>query len=271
MTKQLETLLIGGAGKTGRRVEARLRERGVPVRMASRSSAARFDWADESTWEPALGDARAVYITVYPDLAAPWAAERVGKLARLATARGAERLVLLSGRGEHQVWPAERAVREAGAAFTIVRCAFFCQNFSEGAFVEGILGGELAFPAGEVREPFVDADDIADVVTAALTDERHAGQIYELTGPRLLSFGDATAEISRVSGRSVRYTPISGAAYQEMLAPYLPRDEAAFLVELFGTLLDGHNSLLADGVQRALDRRPRDFADYARGAASVWR
>ena len=271
MTKQLETLLIGGAGKTGRRVESRLRARGVPVRVASRSAATRFDWADESTWEAALGEARAVYVTFYPDLAVPWAAERVGKLARLAVARGAERLVLLSGRGEHQVWPAEPEVREAGAAFTIVRCAFFCQNFSEGALVDGILHGELAFPAGEVREPFVDADDIADVVAGALTDERHAGQIYDLTGPRLLSFREAMAEISRASGRSVRYTPVSGETYQGMLTPFLPAEEASFLVELFGMLLDGHNSLLTDGVERALGRKPRDFADYARDAASVWR
>lgn len=271
MTKQLETLLIGGSGKTGRRVETRLRALGVPVRVASRSAARRFDWSDESTWDSALGEARAVYVTFYPDLAVPWAAERVGKLARRAVARGAERLVLLSGRGEHQVWPAERAVREAGAAFTIVRSAFFCQNFSEGAFVDGILQGELAFPAADVREPFVDAEDIADVVTAALTEERHAGQIYDLTGPRLMSFYDATAEISRVSGRTVRYRPVSGGAYRELLAPFLPAEEADFLVDLFSMLLDGHNSLLTDGVERALGRKPRDFMEYARDAANVWR
>ncbi len=271
MTKHLETLLIGGAGKTGRRVETRLRALGVPTRVASRSAATRFDWADETTWAAALGDAHAVYVTFYPDLAVPWAAERVGALARLAKVRGVERIVLLSGRGEHQVWPAERAVREAGMAFTIVRCAFFCQNFSEGTLLDGVLQGELAFPAGEVREPFVDAEDIADVVTAALTDERHAGQIYDLTGPRLLSFREAVAEITRVSGRTVSYTPVSGEAYAALLEPYLPPAEVAFLVELFGMLLDGHNSLLTDGVERALGRKPRDFGDYARDAVSAWR
>lgn len=271
MKKQLETLLIGGAGKTGRRVAARLRARGVPVRVASRSAPTRFDWTDEGTWESALGGARAVYLTFYPDLAVPWAAERLGKLARLAVARGAERLVLLSGRGEHQVWPAEREVREAGADFTVVRSAFFCQNFSEGALLEGVLGGEVAFPAAEVREPFVDADDVADVVTAALVDAQHAGRIYDLTGPRLLTFREAAAEISMASGRDVRYTPVSGAAYGRSLAPYLPPSEVDFLVELFGMLLDGHNASLTDGVARALGREPRDFTEFARGAASAWR
>jgi uncharacterized protein YbjT (DUF2867 family) len=271
MNKQLETVLIGGSGKTGKRVEKRLRARGVPVRVASRSAAIPFDWADESTWERALEGARALYITFYPDLAVPWAAERVGKLARLATERGAERLVLLSGRGEHQVWPAERAVREAGAAFTIVRSAFFCQNFSEGALLDSVLAGDMAFPAAQVREPFVDAEDIADVVTAALVDARHEGQIYDLTGPRLLTFHDAAAEISKFAARPVRYTPVSGEAYGEMLAPYLPAPEVAFLVELFGMLLDGHNALLTDGVARALGRPPRDFTEFAQSAASAWR
>jgi uncharacterized protein YbjT (DUF2867 family) len=269
MKTKLETLLIGGTGKTGRRVEARLRAEGVPTRSASRGATPRFDWEDERTWEPALGDARAVYITFYPDLALPGAAELVGRLARLAVSRGAERLVLLSGRGEQQVWPAERAVREAGAAFTIVRSAFFCQNFSEGALAEGILHGELSFPAGEVREPFVDADDVADVVVAALTNERHAGHIYDLTGPRLLGFREAVAEIARVTGHPIRYTPVSSAEYRALLAPYLPGPHVDFLVELFSTLLDGHNALLTDGVERALGRKPRDFADYARDAA--WR
>ena len=241
------------------------------TRLASRSTPTRFDWEDETTWETALDDAQAAYLTFYPDLAVPWAAERVGKVARLAVQRGVERLVLLSGRGEHQVWPAERAAREAGAALTVIRCAWFCQNFSEGHLLEPILQGELALPGGSVREPFVDVDDVADVVVAALTDERHAGLIYDLTGPELLSFDDAVREIGRVSGRSVRYTPVSGTEYAAILAPHLPAADVSFMVELFTQLLDGHNALLTDGVERALGRKPRAFREYARGAAASWR
>jgi len=270
MTQHLKTVLIGGAGKTGKRVQARLAQRGVATRLASRSTPTRFDWDDETTWENALDDAQAAYLTFYPDLAVPWAAERVGKVARLAVQRGVERLVLLSGRGEHQVWPAERAAREAGAPLTVIRCAWFCQNFSEGHLLEPILQGELALPGGSVREPFVDVDDVADVVVAALTDERHAGQIYDLTGPELLSFDDALREIGRVSGRSVRYKPVSGAEYAAVLAPHLPAADVSFMVELFTQLLDGHNALLTDGVERALARKPRAFREYARGAASSW-
>jgi uncharacterized protein YbjT (DUF2867 family) len=273
MTNQKwETLIVGGAGKTGRRVEQRLRALGVSCHLASRSAARRFDWNDEQSWGGALRGIRAAYLAFYPDLAAPGAADKIGKLSRLAAESGVERLVLLSGRGEHQVWPAERALRDAGLPFTIVRCAWFCQNFSEGHLLDDVLRGTLEFPAGEVREPFVDLDDVADVVTAALTDARHEGQIYDLTGPRLLTFADAMAEISRASGQRVSYRAIDKGAYASVLAQVMPAAEADFLSELFAQVLDGHNALLSDGVERALGRKPRDFSEFARDAAraGVW-
>jgi len=273
MESKAMTVIVGGSGKTGRRVATRLHALGKSVRGVSRSSEIRFDWEQESTWAPALRGAKAMYLTYHPDLAFPGATEQVRKLTALAVESGIEHIVLLSGRGEPQVWPSERAVRESGASFTILRCAWFCQNFSEGHLLGPVLEGELAFPASDVREPFIDADDIADVALAALTDPRHAGEIYDLTGPALLSFSDAMQEIARVTGRSVRYAPISSEAYAETLAPHLPAEQVSFLVELFGQLLDGHNALLSDGVERALGRKPRAFSDYVRDAArtGAWR
>jgi uncharacterized protein YbjT (DUF2867 family) len=176
-----------------------------------------------------------------------------------------EQLVLLAGRGEPQVLLAERAVVECGARYTILRCAFFAQNFSEGAFAP--VNDEIVFPAVPATEPFVDADDIADVAVAALTSQRHDGAIYDLTGPCLLSFEDVARELSRASGRSIRYLPVSFEAYAEALAPYLPPEQVAFFIGLFQELLDGHNAHLSDDVERVLGRKPRDFADYA---ASTW-
>jgi uncharacterized protein YbjT (DUF2867 family) len=261
------TVIVGGAGKTGRRVAARLGRLGLPFRALSRSSELPFDWEQEHTWAPALQGAKAMYLTYFPDLALPEASEQVRRLSSVAVDSGVERIVLLSGRGEHQVWPSERAVRRSGAAFTILRCAWFSQNFSEGHLLGPVLEGELALPASDVREPFIDADDIADVAVAALTDSSHAGQIYDLTGPELLSFGQAVQEIARVTGRAVRYTPISSEAYADALARHLPASHVPFFVELFDMLLDGHNQLLSDGVERALGRKPRDFASYVRDTA----
>jgi uncharacterized protein YbjT (DUF2867 family) len=266
-------LVLGGTGKTGRRVATRLTERGIPVRIGSRSGTPAFDWNDDSTWAATLDGARAAYVVYYPDLALPGAAETVGALAREAVERGVEHLVLLSGRGEEGARRGEQAVQAAGAAWTIVRASWFSQNFSEDHLVEPVRSGELALPAGDVAEPFVDVDDIADVVVAALTEPRHIGQVYEVTGPRLLTFADVAAEISAATGRTVRYVPVTSAEYAAAaLAHGVPVDVVDALTMLFTEVLDGRNASLCDGIERALGRPPRDFGDYARATArtGVW-
>ena len=270
-----EILVLGGTGKTGRRVVEGLRARGVPVRVGSTGGDPRFDWEDRATWAPALSGTRAVYISYYPDLAVPGAPAAVGELSRLAVDLGVRRLVLVSGRGEEEAQRSEQVMQAAAAGieWTVVRCSFFNQNFDEGAWADPVRAGELFLPVGDVPEPFVDADDIAAVAVAALTEEGHAGRVYELTGPRLLTFGDALAEISRAAGRTVRLTPVFHEDFADGLAAEgLPGDVVWLLSYLFREVLDGRNAHLADGVQRALGRAPKDFADYAREAAAsgVW-
>jgi len=208
MTNGEMTLVLGGTGKTGRRVAQRLTERGVPIRIGSRSGEPPFDWNDPSTWGPALRDVRSAYVTYYPDLAVPGASESIGELAALAVKSGVRRLVLLSGRGEEGALLGEMAVQESGAEWTILRSTWFSQNFSEGFFLDQVRSGEVALPAGSVKEPFVDAEDIADVAVAALTEHRHGGEVYELTGPRLLTFAEAIEEIAEAAAlpeRAVRH------------------------------------------------------------------
>jgi uncharacterized protein YbjT (DUF2867 family) len=272
MTEHTRTLVIGGTGKTGRRVVDRLRDRGVPVRIGSRSGQPPFDWEDRSTWAPALDGAGSVYISYHPDLAFPGAAETVGSLADLAVRRGARRLVLLSGRGERGAQRGEQAVMDSGADWTVVRSSFFAQNF-EDFMLEAVRAGEFVLPAGETAEPVIDAEDVAGVAAAALTDDRHIGQLYEVTGPRLMTFAEMAAEISKATGREVRYRDVSSEEFAAGLAAAgLPAGWVEGLTDLFTEIMDGHNSCLTDGVQRALGRPPGDFADYARRAAAtgVW-
>jgi len=264
------TLVLGATGKTGRRVVDRLRARGISVRAGSRAGATPFDWEDEATWASALRGARAAYISYFPDLAAPGAPQAVGALADLAVRCGVERLVLLSGRGEEEAQRAERAVQSAGAEWTVVRCSWFSQNFSEGYLREPVIAGEVALPAGDVPEPFVDVEDIADVATAALTEDGHAGRVYELTGPRLLTFADATAEIAAASGRPLGFVRVPIDAYAAAAAQQgVPDDIVGLLRYLFTEVLDGRNAHVADGVQRALGRPPRDFGEFAQRAAAA--
>lgn len=270
ITPQDLILVTGGTGKSGRRVVSRLVAAGQPVRVASRTQGTRFDWEDRATWAPALDGVAAAYLAYHPDLAAPGAAETVGAFAELAAERGVRRLVLLSGRGEEEAQRAEALVRAADVAWTVVRCAWFAQNFSESFFAEPVVAGELALPVDRVREPFVDLEDVADVAVAALTEDGHAGRVYELTGPRLLSFAEAAAEIAEAVGRPVRFVPIALEAFDAALADVgVDPGARALLAYLFGEVLDGRNETLADGVQRALGREPRDFRAFARDAAAA--
>jgi uncharacterized protein YbjT (DUF2867 family) len=271
-TRQQPTLVLGGTGKIGRRVVQRLTARGLPVRIGSRSGTPRFDWDDRSTWDAVLDGVGSAYVAHYWD-AMPGAAKTLGAFAELAVERGVRRLVVLSGRGEEEAELGEQAVRGSGAELTFLRSTWFAQNFSEDYWREHVQSGEVALPAADTPEPFVDADDIADVAVAALTDDRHIGELYELTGPRLLTFADAVREISRAVGREIRYVPLSIEDFAAAAAAQgVPSEVVEGLSAIFGEVLDGRNARLADGVQRALGREPRDFSDYARAAAAtgIW-
>ena len=160
----------------------------------------------------------------------------------------------------------------SGLGTTVVRASWFNQNFSEGVMYPAVLSGLVALPAGQRLEPFVDADDIADVAVAALVDARHVGEIYEVTGPRLLTFADAAAAIGQAAGRRVDYAPIGLDEFHAALLPELGPDHAEFLTRLCEEVFDGRNESLGDGVQRALGRQPRDFADYCAemAATGLW-
>lgn len=268
------TLVLGATGKTGSRIAANLEDKGIPVRRGSRSAAPSFDWDNEATWDDCLDGVEAAYINYAPDLAMPGATDSIRTFVDKARRSGVKRIVLLSGRGEEEAQACERIVQDSGIDWTIVRASWFNQNFSEGAFVEMVQGGQITLPDVDTPEPFVDVDDIAEVVTTALTQSGHAGEIYEVTGPRMLTLADVAAEISSATGRAISYVPVPHDAFVEEVAKSgAPRDVVWMLDYLFATVLDGRNAYLTDGVERALGRPPKDFADYARevAASDVWR
>jgi uncharacterized protein YbjT (DUF2867 family) len=266
-------LVVGGNGKTGRRVAAHLRARDVPVRIGSRGGSPPFDWDDPATWAPALRGTSAAYVTYVPDLAMPGATDAIAELAAAALSAGTRRLVLLSGRGEEEAQAAERALAASGADWTVLRASWFNQNFDEGYLLEPVLAGEVALPAGDVGEPFTDAGDIAEVAAVVLTEDGHVGRTYELTGPRSLTFAEAVATIAAASGREIGFVRIPPESFAAGLAgAQVPADIVDLLRYLFETVLDGRNAEVQDGVRQVLGRPARDFAEYAREAAArgVW-
>jgi uncharacterized protein YbjT (DUF2867 family) len=273
-TEQQTTLVLGGTGRVGRRIAERLVKQDVPVRLGSRSGEPPFDWEDRSTWAAAVDGVQAAYLMYYPEIEFPGASEAIGALADLAVESGVRRLVLLSARGQDEARRAEEAIERLPVEWTSVVASAFNQNFDEGVFLGPLRNGVLPVPAGDVADPFVDVNDIADVVAAALTEDGHAGQRYEVTGPRLLTFHDAVGEIAAASDREIRYLPVT----QEQFAAGLvaeagaPPEFAALLADLLAQFFDGRNASLGDGVERALGRKPRDFADWVGevAATGVW-
>ncbi|MFG2725296.1 NmrA family NAD(P)-binding protein [Streptomyces canus] len=269
-SRNMTVVVTGASGRTGSRVAQSAEAAGLTVRAASRAQG--FDWQDRSTWAQVLRGADAAYLVYPSDIGAPGAAEAIGAVAREAVGVGVRQLVLLSSRGQDRARDAEEALQASGADWTVVRAAWFAQNFSEGPLVEELrLSGELVFPAGEVREPFVDVRDIGDVVAAALVSpDRYAGETVTVSGPRLLTFGEAVAEIAKAAGRELTYRAVSPQQYGENLLGFgVPAQEVEALVEAFTQLLDGRNAYLSDGVRQVLGREPRDFADFAREAAAA--
>ena len=263
-------LVLGGMGKTGRRVVERLQKLGKDVLVASRSTTPRFDWNDSDTWADVLSGVGSVYITYQPDLAVPGAVEAIRNFTNMSLAAGVRRLVLLSGRGEAEAQRAEQVLQDSGADWTIVRAGWFAQNFSENFLMDGVLAGKISLPASSTKEPFVDADDIADVVVAALTNDSHIGQLYEVTGPRLMTFAEAIKEIGMACDRDIEFVTVSSEDYEILLKQHqLPDDLVWLIMYLFTTVFDGRNEHLSDGVQRALGRAPKDFRQYASDVAAT--
>ena len=272
--KQTKILILGGKGKTGSRVVQRLQNLGYSnIRIGSRSESPGFDWENSETWADVLKDIETVYITFQPDLAIPSALTTIQQFTTLAIELGITKMVLLSGRGEKEAQLCEEVVMKTAPKWTIVRASWFNQNFSESFFLDPILAGHVALPRAEALEPFTDADDLADVVVQTLIDDKHNGQIYELTGPRLLTLPQAISEISEACGRSIDFQLLTLEENVNILRTYqLPEDHIWLFNYLFEEVLDGRNATISNDIEKILGRKATDFSEFVKttAATGVW-
>jgi uncharacterized protein YbjT (DUF2867 family) len=268
-----KVLVLGSNGKTGSRIVERLRAAGNEVRLGSRSATPPFDWNDRTTWPAVLEGIRATYVAYQPDLCVPGAVDTVRAFFDAATKAGVRKIVLLSGRGEPEAEDAEKALQATSLDWTIIRASWFFQNFSENYFLDDIRAGRMTLPDSLAVEPFVDAEDIAEIAALALTGNRHSRQLYEVTGPEAITFAQAMRIIGRAVGREIQFQTVPMDVYrQALLDAQLPGEIVDLIVYLFTTVLDGRNTPLTDGVQRALGRGPKKFSDYVERtvASGVW-
>lgn len=271
--KQSPILIIGKNGKTGARVDQRLQALGYATRAVSRSTTPAFDWNKPATWHSAIAGTHVAYVTYQPDLAVPDAEATIKEFVRIAADTGLQHIALLSGRGEAGAERAEQILIHSGMTWNVVRASWFAQNFSESFMLDGILDGELVLPAGDTVEPFIDVEDIADVAVAALTEAGHRNKLFEVSGPRALSFADCIDEISAAIGRPLKYTQVSIDAYiNELQEQGMAEDMQWLLRELFTVVFDGRNSKVVPGVEQALGRPPTDFSSYVKKAVAsgIW-
>lgn len=267
-------LIIGGTGKTGRRVVEQLQKKGIQPRIGSRQATPSFDWDDKNTWIESLKGIEKMYITYYPDLAVPGAKEAIESLTYLAKELGVKKIVLLSGKGEVEAEACEAIVKNSGVEYTIVRASWFNQNWSESFFLDPILSGEVALPMSNVLIPFVDANDIAEVAATVLLDNDYNGKTIEVTGPELITFKDIIHTISTVTNRNLTFHEITLEQYIEgMRQMQLPEDVIWLIEYLFSNVLTNpNNQKISNDIEQVLGRKARTFLEYARETAEteVW-
>lgn len=274
VTMKTETIaIVGATGKTGQRVLSQLQDLPYSVRALSRDSEYAFDWEDKSSWGNALKGVASAYVTYFPDLAIPQAAEDVQVFVELAKTLGIKHIVLLSGRGEKGAQRAEQLVITSGLEWNIVRASWFMQNFSESFMLDGLKAGQLVLPEPKANEPFVDVDDIADVAIAALTRTNLRNQVLEITGPQLLSFDSCVKAIAKASGRDITF---ANAPIEDYLlgarSQGLPDDITWLINELFVNVLDGRNENTTNTIEEVLGRPAKSFQQYVDKTAQtgVW-
>lgn len=266
--------VIGGTGKTGRKVVQQLQALGQSVRIGSRQGEPAFDWQQPDTWPAALYGIDKMYVTFQPDLAVPGALDAIEALTKVAKQSGVQKIVLLSGKGEKEAELSEQVVIHSGIDYTIIRASWFMQNFSESFFLDPIVAGHVALPKVEAKVPYVDTGDIAEVVAAALLNEKHNGQVYELSGPQLLTFPEVVETIAQATGRDISFTPITLTAYTKMLGEAgVPADYIWLINYLFTEVLGTPgNNVISNDIEKVLGRKAKDFAKYVSETAStgVW-
>lgn len=267
-------LVIGGTGKTGSRVVDGLTALGHNVRIGGRNATPSFDWDNPETYAQALKGMDKAYIVYYPDLAVPGAKKAIKTLTEAALKEGLDKVVLLSGKGETEAEACEQIVANSGLNYTLVRASWFNQNFSEGAFLDFILAGHVALPMPDAEIPFVDANDIADVVTKALVDDSYNGETLTVTGPRKMTFKEVVEAMAKGIGKEIQYQPITIEEFKTgMKEAGLPDSYVWLFGYLFKEVLGNpDNQAVSQDVERVLGRKATDFTEFVEKTATtgIW-
>jgi uncharacterized protein YbjT (DUF2867 family) len=258
----MSVLVIGGTGTTGSRVAALVPDARIGTRKPVRDDHVRFDWDVPATYEAALDGVDAVYLVPPIGVAEPVPVVEPF----LARARHVRRVVLLSSSAVPDTatgFGALPALVRAMPEWAVLRPSWFMQNFTgHHPLAADVRAGEIVTATGDGRVAFVDASDIAAVAARALLDPVPHNTDHVITGPEALSYADAAAIITEVTGRPVRHRSVSTAELTERHATGMPRDFAALLAGLDEDIRGGAEDRVTTTVQDVTGRPARSFREF---------
>ena len=262
-------LLTSGFGKTGRAIAERLSVQGLGFCAASRTTPTKFDWKDKATWPTALKGKKSVYLCFAPDIVLPGSRQCISDFIKTAEQYDCEKLVLLSCRGVEEAEACETIVHQSNLETTVVRSSWFFQNFLEDDFARMITEGALTLPSADIEEPYIDVEDVADVIVKVLTEAGHTGKTYEITGSQSLSFRQMAKEMSDAFGRTIQLCDTPHRKFVFDLAGSSAPSEVIWLFDfLFDYILDGRNSRPTNRFFGLMGRHPRSIQEFLASVAA---
>ncbi|MEU6832902.1 NAD(P)H-binding protein [Nocardia beijingensis] len=278
-------VITGATGTIGSEIIRQLSSRGAAIRAVTRDpdradvpagvEVARGDYTDVASMAKAMAGAEAAFVV---GVLGPEYAELDRALIATARDAGVGRIVKLSaigtgdpGLGRVGTWhmPGEQAARESGVDWTILRPSSFASNTLSWAAV--IRAGQpVPNMTGDAAQGVVDPRDVAGVAVEALVSAGHAGRIYTLTGPELLTTHDLAATLATVTGHPVDVTDIPETeARAHMLASGMSVEFADGALAGQEYVRAGHNAIVTPDVVEILGRA-RSFAEWATDHASAF-
>jgi uncharacterized protein YbjT (DUF2867 family) len=280
-------LVVGATGKVGRELVKLLNRNGKIFRVATRhpsmltdafgkfSDVAEFDYEDPRTFAPALAGIDKIFLMARPGdnrsdkVAAPFIDE--------AKKTGVRLIVNLTAMGVEKddtfmLRVLERYIEDSGVPYTHLRPNWFMQNFNSPPMLTEIRATDkLHLPAADMTLSFIDVRDIAAVAYAALTDKTHEGKAYTLTGGEALSHFQVAEKLSRVSGKTITYVPISEEVARSGLARNgFPPDLIDRWTDFYRKIRQGFCSVVSSDVDLILGRPAITFDKYAVDYAEAW-
>lgn len=272
-----QILVFAANGNVGQPLVAALLAKGEQVKAASRMGTAvggaqgvAVDMDNPSTLARAFEGVDRVFL-----LAPTGSLDITGRLLPVIEAAAARKakVVLMTALGvdADEAIPyrqVELALERSGTPFVIVRPNWFADNFHT-FWKPGIDHGVIAVPAGDGKTSFIDTRDIAESAAAALTTDRFDGRAFNLTGPEALSYGEAAAVLSRVTGKAIAYTPVDDDGFVGILTGAgVPEPYARFLATLFHPVREGWTARISGDVETLTGHAPRSLATYAQDNAA---